>query len=198
MMVSPFTGGVVREVPDTQLYTFRGEQYEVTAPVYQCVDTGEQFTTNEQDEEFLSRLHAQWRAKHDVPTPERLRTRRDELGLSAREMSALLGFGVNQIRQYEAGEVPSGSNVLLLQMICTQSGLTAVLEQQQRLLPERTLRKLRDALHTEVSVPTVLLTPTSHSLSREQVQELLGRQGGMLPLDVYMVRPTKNEKSMAY
>ncbi|RTQ52321.1 hypothetical protein EJV47_04675 [Hymenobacter gummosus] len=196
MLVSPFTGGAVREILDTQPYTFRGEQYDVTAPVYECVDTGEQFTTNEQDEEFLRRLHAMWRARHRVPAAEELGARREELGLTAREMSALLGLGVNQWRQYEAGEVPSNSNVLLLRMVCSRQGLAAIVAQQEHELPERTLRKLRKALLTAMT--PALLQPVSHELSREHIMELLDRQGGALPLGAYMTQSPAQPNSVAF
>lgn len=177
MLISPFTGGTVREVLDTQPYTFHGEQYEVTAPVYECVDTGEQFTTNEQDEEFLNRLHAQWRERHRVPTADVLRTRREELGMTARGMSALLGLGVNQWRQYEAGEVPSNSNVLLLQLVGSRQGLKAILEQQEQKLPERTLRKLNKAT-AEPLAQMQTLPRVQQELSADRIQQLVAMQGG--------------------
>ncbi|MCR5886689.1 type II toxin-antitoxin system MqsA family antitoxin [Hymenobacter sp. J193] len=195
MMVSPFTGGAVREIQDTQRYTFRGEQFEVTAPVYECEDTGEQFTTNEQDEEFISRLHAQWRETHRVPTPEQLRYRREELELSMREMSDLLGLGVNQWRQYEAGEMPSNSNVLLLQLVCSIQGLAAILAQRGAELPARTQRKLQ-ALAEEPVAPVIVLPRVQQELPREQVRQLLALQGGSAV--VYMggqLRPRARQKT---
>lgn len=197
MMVSPFTGGAVQEIQDTQRYTFRGEQFEVTAPVYECADTGEQFTTNEQDEEFISRLHAQWREKHRVPTPEQLRCRREELDLSMREMSDLLGLGVNQWRQYEAGELPSSSNVLLLQLSCSAQGLAAIVAQREAALPERTRRKLQQAIGAP-TIPVMVLVPrVQQELPRRQVEQLLARQGGSVATMYMGSSPAKSTKSKA-
>lgn len=59
-MRSPFTGGEARELWTTETYTMRRQEFAVTAPCWQCVDTGEQFTTDTQDEIFLSELNRLW------------------------------------------------------------------------------------------------------------------------------------------
>lgn len=49
-MNSPFTGGAVYLVEDTEVQDFRKEKYTVHVSYYVCKDTGKQFTTEEQDE----------------------------------------------------------------------------------------------------------------------------------------------------
>ena len=49
-MKSPFTGGRVKEIFTTEVQEFRKENYTVHARYYVCEDTGEKFTTTEQDE----------------------------------------------------------------------------------------------------------------------------------------------------
>lgn len=60
---SPFTGGAVNEVFALEQQTYKGENYWVHARYYQCVDTGEKFTTTEQDEQTLNDLYSQCRIK---------------------------------------------------------------------------------------------------------------------------------------
>ena len=47
---SPFTGGKVKEVSTTEEHEFRTEKLLVHVRYYVCEDTGERFTTTEQDE----------------------------------------------------------------------------------------------------------------------------------------------------
>ena len=42
-------------------------QYTVNVRYYQCEDTGEQFTTTEQDNLWTSELYSQYREKHGRP-----------------------------------------------------------------------------------------------------------------------------------
>ena len=63
---SPFTGGAVNEVFTLEQQSFKGENYWVHARYYQCVDTGKEFTTTEQDEQTLNDLYSQYRERKGI------------------------------------------------------------------------------------------------------------------------------------
>ena len=65
-MSSPFTGGEVYLVEDTEVQTFRKEKYSVHVRYYVCKDTGEQFTSEEQDEQLCNELYNQYRIRHGI------------------------------------------------------------------------------------------------------------------------------------
>lgn len=69
-MASPYTGGLVYLVEGTEKQTFRGEEYTVYARYYECKDTGEKFTSEEQDEQLFGELYSQYEARHGVPCPD--------------------------------------------------------------------------------------------------------------------------------
>lgn len=71
-MSSPFTGGAVYLVEDTEVQTFRKEKYSVHVQYYVCKDTGEQFTSEEQDEQLCNELYNQYRIRHGIPFLTRL------------------------------------------------------------------------------------------------------------------------------
>ena len=48
--------------------------------------------------------------KYAIPFPDEIKRVRELYGISALRMSKLLGFGDNQYRKYEEGEMPSVSN----------------------------------------------------------------------------------------
>lgn len=109
-MRSPLTGGRVKEVNTTEVKEFRKEKFRVHVRYYICEDTGEQFTTTEQDTLQFNDLYAQYRIKHGIPFPDEVKKTRQKYNLNYSQISRILGFGANQYAKYEAGEVPSESN----------------------------------------------------------------------------------------
>lgn len=107
---SPFTGGRVKEVNTMEDVEFRGEKFLVQARYYVCEDTGEQFTTTEQDSLQFNDLYTLYRIRHGIPFPDEIKEIRTRYGLNYSQITRILGFGANQYAKYENGEVPSESN----------------------------------------------------------------------------------------
>ena len=113
-MDSPITGKPMRLMREKRIIPFRKEDYEVDFHYWFCVDSKEQFEDERQAELNISQVYNQYRAKHNIPTTDEIRRIREMYGISASKMSDVLGFGANQYRQYEAGEIPSISNGRLI------------------------------------------------------------------------------------
>ncbi len=109
-MKSPFTGGRVKEVSTTEIKEFRKENFLVHVRYYVCEDTGEQFTTTEQDTLQFNDLYSQYRIRHGIPFPDEIESIRKRYGLNYSQISRILGFGANQYAKYEGGDMPSESN----------------------------------------------------------------------------------------
>ncbi len=104
---------------------FRGEKYVVHRRFYKCLDTGEQFTSTEQDELWTNELYSQYLLHHGLPFPDEVVDIRSKYGLTLNQITKILGFGVNQYSQYEKGRVPSESNgKLILSMKDSKMALT--------------------------------------------------------------------------
>ena len=93
---------------DTEMY--RGEEYSFIYISFRDDAEGESYTTTESDGIWLSQLTNQYREKYGIPYQDEIVALRELYGLSAAKMSVILGFGANQYRLYEDGEVPSESN----------------------------------------------------------------------------------------
>lgn len=171
-MKSPYTGGDVRVVTERQSVPFKQETFELDVPTLECVDTGRRFTTGEMDDAFVDELHRLWRERHQMPSTEQLCAVREQLGLSQREMSKLLGFGINQYRYYEAGELPAGSNLLLLRMLTNPVVLPHLIAMQASKLPRKTIKALEKWIQGEHPTVSVSHTPP--------VNEKHGRESGGL------------------
>lgn len=116
-MRSPFTGGEAVLHSERRTAEFRKEKFEYTFLSYQCVDSGELFTTTQMDTANTMQVYNQYRAKHGIPFPDEIRDVRKRYGLSAAKMSQILGFGENQYRLYENGDMPSLTNGRILKTI---------------------------------------------------------------------------------
>jgi uncharacterized phage-associated protein len=108
--ISPLTGKPMRVVYEPDTETYRGEKYDFIYVSFRDDAEGESYTTTESDGVWLSQVTNQYRAKHGIPYTDEIIALRERYGLSASKMSVILGFGANQYRLYEMGEVPSESN----------------------------------------------------------------------------------------
>lgn len=116
-MKSPFTGGKAVLVTESRKSVFRREEYEYTHLCYECVDTHETFTTTHLDMLNSSQVYNSYRTAHDIPYPDEIKEMRNRYNLSASKMSKILGFGDNQYRLYENGEIPNVANGRVLRAI---------------------------------------------------------------------------------
>ncbi len=98
---------------ETRTATFRKEEFTYihTGIIDEAGDT---WTTTELDEANLFQVYNEYRTRHAIPFPDQIIGLREHYGLSAAKMSQILGFGINQYRMYEDGEVPSLSNARTL------------------------------------------------------------------------------------
>lgn len=108
--ISPITGKPMRVVYEPGTETYRGEKYNFTYISFLDDANGESYTTTESDGIWLSQVTNQYRERHGIPYTDEIIALRERYGLSAAKMSTIFGFGVNQYRLYEDGEVPSESN----------------------------------------------------------------------------------------
>jgi putative zinc finger/helix-turn-helix YgiT family protein len=128
-MKSPYTGKEMELKIEPRELEFRKEKFTIQSHTYVCPDTQEQFETQQQAELNYNQVINQYRAKHHLPFPEEITATREKYGLSARQMSQILGFGINQYSKYEQGEVPSISNGISISLASSPHAFEALLKQ---------------------------------------------------------------------
>ena len=120
-----FTMRVVYE-PETM--TYRGEKYNCIYTSYRDDESGESFTTTESDGAWWNQVTNQYREKHGIPYQDEIIALRERYGVSAAKMSVILGFGANQYRLYEQGEVPSVSNGRMIHSVMNPKVMLEMVE----------------------------------------------------------------------
>lgn len=139
---SPFTGGRVFEVFDEEEREFRKEKFQVHCRYYVCEDTGEQFTGDDQEDLWVNEVYSQWRIRHGVPFPEEITSIRLRYGMNYTQISKIMGFGVNQWKQYEDGCMPSESNGKMIRAVTNKSTMLSLLESSRSEFSESEYDKL--------------------------------------------------------
>lgn len=143
---------IVRELRTT---TYRKENF--TYVHSSIVDAeGDSWTTGELDEVNLAQVLNQYRSRHLIPFPSELVRMRKAYGLSAAKMSTVMGFGANQWRLYEEGEMPSESNARSIAAVRSKAVFLEYLKASRHDLGESTynriMRKVADVpLHVDFS-----------------------------------------------
>ena len=204
---SSFTGGRVKEVSTVEEHEFRKKKFSVHVRYFDCEDTGEKFTTSEQDELLFNELYSQYRVNHGIPFPEEIRAIRQRYGLNYQQMTKILGFGTNQYAQYEKGQVPSESNGKMLSAIMNRQFMLHLLEDSKAEFSEEEYNKvyqsvLASEMKPESEVQRRLIFRDIHRsiyngfgvLSVRKVSEMvkyfISLEGGLFP--------TKLNKEMFY
>ena len=108
-MISPFTGTEAYLKSERRTIVYRKRTYDYIAPFYED-SQGNRFTTTELDEISFAQVTNKYRAEFHIPYTDEIIALRSKYGLSAIKMSKVLGFGDNQYRLYEDGDVPSVAN----------------------------------------------------------------------------------------
>lgn len=145
-MKSPFTGGAAELKMEPRVLEFRKEQFEVQYHYYECVDTGEQFTTTDVDTLNVTQVHNKYREKYGIPFIDEIKNIREKYGLSATKMSEVLGLGVNVYRNYEGGEMPSVATGRLIRLAEDAQEFGKLLEMSRNALEPHEYERVRKKL----------------------------------------------------
>ena len=127
--------------------TFRKEEFEYIHTGIIDED-GEAWTTTELDEANIFQVYNQYRAKHGIPFPDEIIALRKHYGISAAKMSQILGFGINQYRLYEEGEVPSISNARTIIAATNKDLFLSFLEASKNEMTDSEYRRIKSKIES--------------------------------------------------
>ncbi len=205
---SPFTKGRVKEISTTEDVEFRKETFRVHVRYYVCEDTGEQFTTTEQDTLQFNDLYSQYRIRHGIPFPDEIKEIRTRYGLNYSQITKILGFGTNQYAKYENGDVPSESNGKMIAAIRNKKVLLGLLKdckdtfspsEYERILASITMSEMKDDEYT--ALYCIIFNDNSRSIFNGYGRKSIPKLFDMVRYIVMKhgeVFPTKLNKLMFY
>ena len=136
------TGKPMRVVFEPETLTYRGEKFGCIYISFRDDELDEGYTTTESDGVWYNQVTNQYREKHGIPYVDEIIALRERYGLSAAKMSVILGFGANQYRLYEEGEVPSESNGKMIRSAMNPKVFMDLVKSSQHQLTEREFAKI--------------------------------------------------------
>lgn len=139
---SPITGKPMRVIYTPDSWNFRGEKYDFIYITFRDDESNEEFTTTESDTIWYNQATNQYRERHGIPYQDEIIALREQYGLSAAKMSVILGFGANQYRLYEEGEVPSESNGKMIRSAMNPKVFLDLVRSSRHQLTEREFAKI--------------------------------------------------------
>lgn len=123
-------------------YDVCGEIIEVDAQVLVCVECGEEFFSEELDNETLVTAYNEYRRKHKLLLPEEIKKIREQYGLSQRAFAKLLNWGDKTICRYENGSIQDRVHNSLLLFLREPENMRTYLTENEVLIDERQKKKL--------------------------------------------------------
>ncbi len=90
-----------------QIFTIRGEEFEVTAPALFDDSTNELLYDEELDDKAIEMANDLYREAHGFVYPSEIKKFREKLSISGRDLAALIGFSPTTIVMYENGALPT-------------------------------------------------------------------------------------------
>lgn len=137
-----FSGKPLRMVYEPDTIEFRGEKFDCMYISFRDDELNESYTTTESDGVWYNQMTNQYREKHGIPYQNEIIALRELYGLSAAKMSLILGFGTNQYRLYEEGEVPSESNGKMIRSAMNPQVFMELVKSSRNQLTEKEFVKI--------------------------------------------------------
>ena len=135
------TFGVEKEV-----YNVRGKPTEIEAEVTICQKCGEKIFDEERDSRNLEKAYSQYREKHNLLSPDKIRTIREKYGLSQRALSRLLGWREITIHRYENGDIQDNAHNNTLRSIKDPQNMQDLFEANRSKLPSYIAARLENKI----------------------------------------------------
>ena len=152
---SPLSGKPMRVIYEPETVTYRGEKYNCMCLSFRDDESGESFTTTESDTIWFNQVTNQYRDRYGIPYTDEIIALRERYGLSAAKMSTILGFGTNQYRLYEMGEVPSESNGKMIRSAMNPRVFLDLVKSSRHQLTEREYDKITALVENVIAKASV-------------------------------------------
>ena len=180
------TGKPMRVVFEPDTIKYRGEDFDCIYISFRDDELNEGYTTTESDGVWYNQVTNQYRERHGIPYQDEIIALREQYGLSAAKMSVILGFGANQYRLYEEGEVPSESNGKMIRSAMNPNVFLDLVRSSRHQLTEREFAKIT------AKVEEVVAQSECRHDERKEAERLFrsgrGLANGFAPLSTFRLK----------
>lgn len=169
---SPYTGKPMRTLYEPDTWKLRGEVYNYIRISFEDTDNGERFSTTESDTVGYNQVTNQYRKRHGIPFTDEIIALRKRYGLSASKMSEVLGFGANQWRLYETGELPGDSNGKMIRSAMNPKVMLDIVKHSKSQFSDR------DYIKLTTKIQNVIEQHASYHKENSDIERLFSTERG--------------------
>lgn len=163
-------------VSKKESFPVKDEDVAVDSLVRICTKCQNEMFDEELDEANLTVAYNEYRTRHRLLSPAKIREIREKYGLSQRALSRLLNWGEITINRYESGGIQDAVHNEVLEFIDEPRNMQSLFKKNQHLLPNRMRGELKqhiDALMVQESQQRISID-FEDLFSRRPVDEFSG------------------------
>ena len=133
-------------VAKKETYPVKGEDITIDATVCTCSKCSEEIFSMEHDEENLKRAYLQYRIRHNLLTPEKIKEIREQYRISQVTFARILGVGDKTIARYEGGSLQDEAINNLIMLAQNPENFLKLLDKNQEKISPDDVRNIRKDL----------------------------------------------------
>ena len=127
-------------------YCIKGEPIEILETVRINLKDNEEIFDEELENKNLENIYNQYRKKHSLLTPNRIKETREKYGVSQRAFSRILGWGEVTIHRYETGALQDRSHNDALVLLENPDNMKILLENNKNKINSKDYIKIKSNL----------------------------------------------------
>ncbi|MBA7496710.1 hypothetical protein ES702_07319 [subsurface metagenome] len=127
-------------------YRIKGEPIEILEMVRVNLKNNEEIFDEELEDRNLEKIYNQYRKKHSLLTPNRIKETREKYGVSQRAFSRILGWGEITTHRYETGALQDQSHNDTLVLLKNPENMKILVERNKDKINQRDYKKIKENL----------------------------------------------------
>ena len=127
-------------------YRIKGEPIEILEKVRTNLKNNEEVFDEELENKNLENIYNQYRKKHSLLTPNRIKETREKYGVSQRAFSRILGWGEVTIHRYETGALQDRSHNDALVLLESPDNMKILLENNKNKINRKDYINIKENL----------------------------------------------------
>lgn len=127
-------------------YRIKGEPIEILEKVRTNLKNNEEIFDEELENKNLENIYNQYRKKHSLLTPNRIKETREKYGVSQRAFSRILGWGEVTIHRYETGALQDRSHNDALVLLESPDNMKILLENNKNKINRKDYINIKENL----------------------------------------------------
>jgi putative zinc finger/helix-turn-helix YgiT family protein len=128
-------------------YPVKGESIEILEKVRIDLNNNEEIFDEKLEDHNLENIYNQYRKKHSLLMPDKIKETREKYGVSQRAFSRILGWGEVTIHRYETGALQDRSHNDALVLLENPDNMKILLENNKNKINRKDYINIRENLH---------------------------------------------------